>query len=341
LKLVIVMLAISHAFAVSRCGLQYARERFGHKKISYQALRKESGSYREDDWNNIRIAIEYYQTDISSSGLNRAKAIINDAIAWLENVLNVKRLTSNIVLSESFVEDAEFQDYEPPESYYTEGVEADYLFFIGFVSDPSLDYVGAATYISQDSETDQPIIGQFDLNYYNGFSDDDLLSTTIHEMSHALGFDNRLFEVYINDDGDKYDDDEVVKVETVNRVKVHKIVTPTVVKKAREGFGCDSLDGLELELQGGEGTALSHWEKRLMYNDYMSPDSGIEDVIYSDITMALFEDSGWYTVNYEYTQPITWGYKMGCDLIDDKCIEDEKPQSDLFCVEEDKLIVTT
>jgi hypothetical protein len=52
--------------------------------------------------------------------------------------------------------------------------------------------------------------------------------------------------------------------------------------------------------------------------------------------MALFEDSGWYTVNYEYTQTITWGYKMGCDLLEETCIKDEEPINQLFCVEEGK-----
>ena len=29
-------------------------------------------------------------------------------------------------------------------------------------------------------------------------------------------------------------------------------------------FGCEELEGVELENQGGEGTALQHWEKRML-----------------------------------------------------------------------------
>ena len=29
-------------------------------------------------------------------------------------------------------------------------------------------------------------------------------------------------------------------------------------------FGCDSLQGVELENQGGQGTAMDHWEKRIL-----------------------------------------------------------------------------
>lgn len=61
------------------------------------------------------------------------------------------------------------------------------------------------------------------------------------------------------------------------------------------------MPGLELEEAGGSGSAGSHWEKRLMRNDFMAADSAVDDTVYSDITMALFEDSGWYDVDYDYT----------------------------------------
>ena len=35
------------------------------------------------------------------------------------------------------------------------------------------------------------------------------------------------------------------------------------VCQAREFFDCDTLDGMELEDQGGDGTALAHWEQRI------------------------------------------------------------------------------
>ena len=38
----------------------------------------------------------------------------------------------------------------------------------------------------------------------------------------------------------------------------------TTQREARDHFNCSSLAGLELENQGGSGTALSHWEKRIL-----------------------------------------------------------------------------
>ena len=41
------------------------------------------------------------------------------------------------------------------------------------------------------------------------------------------------------------------------------VVTPRVQEEVRRHYGCDTLSGAELEDQGEEGTALTHWEKRL------------------------------------------------------------------------------
>lgn len=44
---------------------------------------------------------------------------------------------------------------------------------------------------------------------------------------------------------------------------VQMIVTPHVVQEVQEYFDCPDLEGAELEDQGEEGTALTHWEKRV------------------------------------------------------------------------------
>lgn len=51
---------------------------------------------------------------------------------------------------------------------------------------------------------------------------------------------------------------------------VYKIVTPKALEKAKEQFGCSTLSGVELENQGGTGTAGDHWEKRIYMNDFMT-----------------------------------------------------------------------
>lgn len=47
------------------------------------------------------------------------------------------------------------------------------------------------------------------------------------------------------------------------------MVTPRVVQEVREHFGCEQLEGAELEDQGEDGTALTHWEKRVFEVKFM------------------------------------------------------------------------
>lgn len=53
----------------------------------------------------------------------------------------------------------------------------------------------------------------------------------------------------------------------VTKRVIDMMVTPRVVQEVRDHFGCDELEGAELEDQGGEGTALTHWEKRILENE--------------------------------------------------------------------------
>ncbi|VDO35065.1 unnamed protein product [Haemonchus placei] len=44
---------------------------------------------------------------------------------------------------------------------------------------------------------------------------------------------------------------------------VYMIVTPKVREEVRRHFNCSTLEGAELENQGGRGTVGAHWEKRI------------------------------------------------------------------------------
>jgi leishmanolysin-like peptidase len=59
----------------------------------------------------------------------------------------------------------------------------------------------------------------------------------------------------------------------------------------------------------------------------------------SPMTLALFEDSGWYTPDYNmasrYSYGRDWGYKQGCAFTTDKCLNNVTHESlgtpDHFC----------
>ena len=50
-------------------------------------------------------------------------------------------------------------------------------------------------------------------------------------------------------------------IRTLHITYVH--VCMMLQREARSHFGCDTLEGAQLENQGGAATARSHWEKRL------------------------------------------------------------------------------
>ena len=46
-----------------------------------------------------------------------------------------------------------------------------------------------------------------------------------------------------------------------------------------------------------------------------------QNPIYSRITMALMEDTGWYMPNYELADDLKWGRGLGCDFALQSCME--------------------
>jgi len=146
---------------------------------------------------------------------------------------------------------------------------------------------------------------------------------SIHEMTHVLGFNNGLYEDWVDNDFNAYGVDNVLGKGNRNGKAYTYIKTPKVLEKSRTHFNCENLEGVPLEYNGGEGTAGAHWSKRYMNTDYMIGDSYGENLI-SEITLAMFEDSGWYIVNYDYANMFIWGKNKGCEFFEGKCIEKDK-----------------
>lgn len=86
----------------------------------------------------------------------------------------------------------------------------------------------------------------------------------------------------------------------------------------RKHFNCSSLEGAELEDQGEVGTKYTHWEKRIFENEAMTG-TYTQNSIFSRITFAFLEDTGWYYVNYSYAEDLVWGKNLGCDFVMKSC----------------------
>ncbi|KAL6745426.1 hypothetical protein V8C86DRAFT_1252337 [Haematococcus lacustris] len=208
-------------------------------------------------------------------------------------------------------------------------VAADMVLYVTSIQDDQCNS-GAAGWARPclfDASTNRPVLGNANVCPYAlmGTDTDQLVAVLVHEVIHALGFTSSLYSLFIDPaTNQELPISNVVKTATVDGKQVSRIVTPTVAREARAQFGCPSLDGAQLEDEGGEGSANSHWE----YTHYqgevtvastMFAASG-EPPRLSRLTLALLEDSGWYLENWTAAGgPMQWALNSGCTLPTQGC----------------------
>ena len=66
----------------------------------------------------------------------------------------------------------------------------------------------------------------------------------------------------------------------------------------------------------------SHWNERLLVNEVMTPSWDSGSTVFSEMTMALLQDTGWYSV-YPYqagtSAVLPWGVNGGCRFLNIGC----------------------
>ena len=144
----------------------------------------------------------------------------------------------------------------------------------------------------------------------------------LHELSHVLAFHPYFFESL-----------NLLKTEIIDGYNYTYINSSNVLEKAKIHFNCENIKGIQLEDQGGEGSVGAHWESRYMLGDYMIS-TDYTEVVISDITLALFEDTGFYKVNYYTGGLFRFGKNQGCAFLEEDCIHNlETSFPNEFCVE--------
>merc|ERR1711939_1157985 len=143
-----------------------------------------------------------------------------------------------------------------------------------------------------------------------------LISLLAHEISHTLGWQYRHFLSFRDEHGKIRTNPILAKQSHKSLLGKHVVMlrTPAITKYVREYFGCDELDGLELEDQGGPSSKLSHPEKRIYPESYMAPSLELKsNYVIDALTLTVFQDSGWYQVkNLDQAGRLSFGRGMGC-----------------------------
>nr|CAJ2467797.1 unnamed protein product [Leishmania braziliensis] len=213
--------------------------------------------------------------------------------------------------------------FKVPEAHVTVGVsDADFVLYVASV--PSELGVLAWAVMCQAFFDDRPAVGVINIPaaYIQSAYDQFMLRSVTHEMAHALGFDLLLFE--------ELDLLDVVSNLRGKDYEVPVLNSPTVVAKAREQYGCPTLEYLEVEDQGGSGSAGSHLKGRNAKDELMAPASAAG--YYTALTMAVFEDLGFYKADFTKAEVMPWGRNASCDFLTKKCMEDNITQwPEMFC----------
>lgn len=217
-----------------------------------------------------------------------------------------------------------------PNEYVTTGVNADLVVFI--TSRPMhsgqdvnlVDHLGITGGIDCQSDPQgRPIFGHLNIApKIIGQLANIQKAATLHEMLHIMGFSMHKFPQYRDPQGN------VRQNVILQEQRTHKgeVVTikflnlPTPLEFVRKHFACASIQGLELEdVPGFE----SHLEKRVFMNELMTADftltHGGDGPVLSEITLGIFQDSGWYQVNFSSAERYIWGRGFGCKLVQDRC----------------------
>ncbi|EQC37936.1 hypothetical protein SDRG_04953 [Saprolegnia diclina VS20] len=221
----------------------------------------------------------------------------------------------------------------------------------------------------QRDQLDRPIFGMINFcpNFINpaqraGPIFNQQLTTAMHEMAHALGFSAASYPLMRLPDGTPrtprttggrtgptvpmpgvcngatttttstaFPSSSTIIYRTLRGRSVATMVTPAVARFAQQFFNCSSVPGADLE-NNDPACLGSHWEERLFPLESMSPVLNYNGNAFTALTLAFFEDSGWYQPNYAMATPLYTGMNQGCSYTTAPCLaKGVAVDNDLFC----------
>ncbi|GET93896.1 GP63, leishmanolysin [Leishmania tarentolae] len=202
--------------------------------------------------------------------------------------------------------------FKVPETHVTKGFRnTDFVLYVASV--PSEPGVLAWATTCQMFPDGRPAVGVINIPAASIASPHSQAGTRVvtHEIAHALGFSKQFFEA-------------AGILQQVSNVRgkdfsVPVINSSTVVAKARGQYGCNTLEYLELEDQGGEGAIGSHIKMRNAQDELMS--AVVNAGYYTALTMAVFHDLGFYQADFSKAEVMPWGKDAGCAFLSEKCME--------------------
>lgn len=198
------------------------------------------------------------------------------------------------------------------------GITTDFLLFVRKIDQESLGNKIVKSKICYLQEKDKrPIVGILYISSSISFesinADKYFEISILHELSHILVFSNYLFHYFPSSV------QPVLRLDSFNKAYIR---TPKVIELAKRHFNCENITEITVEVNTDREV---DWESRLMLGDYMISQQ-YEEMVISEITLGLFEDSHWYKVHYYTGGLFRFGKNQGCPFINGKCsVNNTKP----------------
>ena len=320
LLLISIIINEIHCF---KCGTDNLKLKF--KKINTTEIGNKRRLAKE--FTPIKIGVDYSSfikpSSLSSKNFENIKYLIEETIKEFQRFLKVQHEDIDLTgEKDTIIDYCELSSIG--NGYRNYLIDNDVIIFPTFDDSLGSEVIAAALFCIMTNNY-RPIAGVLYLNPELSFDKKNtntfMKNILLHEMTHILVFHPYLLEKL----------NMITKKNSVSYVH-----STNVVLKARQHFNCPSITGVALENQGSEGSVGSHWEARYMLGDYMISTDYI-DVVLSDISIALFEDSGFYEVEYYSGGLFKFGKNKGCDFINKKCIVNANPLfEDEFCITPNK-----
>lgn len=303
-----------------------------HDHISFGPSHKRSLLTRDTIYSPIRLTFYYYNFTLNNPDLENyfINTLIQQINSFFSAALQVKKIQGSLFMTGISTCGSEV---EVPVSHQESGVEnTDILIYITSNSLTGQSYVSYAGACALESSDLQNVYaGRVVVNSINFAlaSNENRYTIIVHEITHLLGFSSSLYGYWKDSSGMSYA--KVLGVYTKRGASKTYLITPNVKSKAQEIFDCSTLEGMELEDQGSSSTALSHWDMRILINDFMIAHVA-NDLVYTTLTLALLKDTGWYDVNYTMGEMPIFGVDKKCDFFTTKCLENSLTKfPEYFC----------
>lgn len=256
------------------CGFNYFPHKSASqlKKESYENLsEKEKERFLQDLNDNsnskiqsifLPIRIHYDYTTLegqnslySSTLIEGIKQVLAETKDMLEKLINIKRYTNPLRIKSC-------DSSVTVSSQVQEGIDTDLVIFP--FMDPNLTNTAVEAYATAcviSTYDNRPISGLIGFSPTFSTQKDNWLpyfrNLALHELTHVLVFNPNLFEFFRDENGNPYRNEDVFKSKIINGMPRNLLAYPKMLKAAKEHFNCTTIEGVELENQGGTGTFFS------------------------------------------------------------------------------------